>query len=137
MNWEDIDRHPPDRKLRQFAALCFLASAALAITAILRGSPTRALVFGIVGAIVLALGMLIPAAVRPFFVALSVVTFPIGWVVSSIALALTYYCVLTPLALILRAVGRDPLHLRDRSDDRSFWQQRQEPEDERSYFQQF
>ncbi len=42
-------------------------------------------------------------------------------------LALAYYLVLTPVALVQRLAGRDPLRLRRRPGQRSFWIERRDP----------
>jgi hypothetical protein len=51
----------------------------------------------------------------------------LGKVVSPIALGILFYAVLTPVALILRLTGQDPLRLRpDRGGD-SYWITRKPP----------
>jgi hypothetical protein len=39
-------------------------------------------------------------------------TFPIGWTISALLLAVTYYAVLTPIGLVMRALGWDPMRRR-------------------------
>lgn len=45
----------------------------------------------------------------------------VSWVISHLALAATFFFVVTPLALIARLIGRDRLQLRRRSTQ-SYWQ---------------
>ena len=64
-------------------------------------------------------------------------TFPIGWVLSHLALAATYYLVLTPIGLLLRLFRGDP---RDRAPDKStvsYWTARRPQRDVKRYFRQF
>jgi hypothetical protein len=63
--------------------------------------------------------------------------FPIGWTISHLILGITYYLVLTPIGLLMRLVGRDPMQ---RSFDRSaqtYWVKHETPTDPSRYFQQF
>jgi hypothetical protein len=63
--------------------------------------------------------------------------FPIGWVVSHVMLALIYYGVMTPIGLVMRLLGRDPLKRKlDRSAD-TYWEPREPIANSKRYFQQF
>lgn len=46
---------------------------------------------------------------------------------SSIALAITFFLVITPLGLLLRAMGKDPLKLKRDASAQSFWIERRPP----------
>ena len=41
-----------------------------------------------------------------------VVNYPIGWVVTHVVMALIFYLVVTPLGVIMRLCGRDPMERR-------------------------
>ncbi len=56
------------------------------------------------------------------FVVLTVVTWPIGWVISHAALALIYYGVFTPMALVFRLIGRDALERKLDPQAASYWE---------------
>jgi len=58
--------------------------------------------------------------IRPIFVGLILLTFPIGWVVSHLLLGLIFYGLVTPIGLILRISGHDPLQLKKPSGN-SVW----------------
>jgi FtsH-binding integral membrane protein len=136
VTWNDIDFHPSDRKLRQFAVVSAILLGAFAIAMFNRGHEKRALVAAVIAAIIGLIGAFLPKALRSIFVGLSILSFPIGWTVSWIVLAVVFYCVLTPFALIMRIGGRDPLRLRDQPHEHSLWTVRTEPDDA-SYFRQF
>src|SRR5262245_4496288 len=53
-----------------------------------------------------------PQANRALFVGLSVIGYPIGLVLSYVILGALFYLVLTPLGLVFRIMGRDPLQQR-------------------------
>jgi hypothetical protein len=137
VNWEDIDRHPSDRKVRQFAVICCCVFSSLAAFQFAAGHRTSAISWLVAAAIVGGLGAFAPKLGRPVFIAFTIATFPIGWVVSWIVLAVIFYLIVTPLAMIFRLRGRDPLYLRETPEGASLWRERQEPEDDRQYFRQF
>jgi formate-dependent nitrite reductase membrane component NrfD len=129
---------PSPRTLRQFAAAWLLFISvfgaqqyfgrgrhSLGLACIL-----AALVFGISG-------LLKPATVHWLFVTLMFVAFPIGWLISQVMLAVMFYLILTPIALVFRLIGRDVL-LRRRAPGRSsFWLPKPRRTDLRSYFRQY
>ena len=64
------------------------------------------------------------------------ITFPLGWVLSHLVLALIYYLVFTPMALVLRALGRDPLQRRWEPAAESYWSERRRSAGASRYFKQ-
>jgi hypothetical protein len=72
-------------------------------------------------ALVAAGGVAHPPLVRPVFLGLILLTFPIGWVVSHALLAAIHLAVFTPIGLARRAMGHDPLDLRPAPDRRTMW----------------
>ena len=78
-----------------------------------------------------------PGAVRCVYVWWIYAVFPIGWTVSHLAMALIYYLAITPIGLLLRLFGHDPMQRKlDRSVS-TYWQ-RHDPSDKPGhYFRQF
>ena len=137
MKWFDLPLKPTPRVLRQFAAawlVFFLAAAAQQM--FLRHCATAA---GVLGAIALVglVGLLKPFAVRWLFVGATIAAFPIGWTMTQLALAVMFYVVLTPLALVFRWRGRDELQLRRKPGQSSFWITRLPERDVKRYLKQF
>lgn len=62
---------------------------------------------------------------------------PIGWTITHVVLALVYYVVLTPIGLLMRLSGRDPMHRRLEPAAESYWIERRNTEDRGRYFRQF
>jgi hypothetical protein len=118
INWK------PDRKtLAEFSefALFFLGMVAAPLT-YFRGRPTVAAVCWIAAVVIRLVGAIRPAWLRPVFVGLTVATWPIGWVVSHLSLALVYYGIFTPVGLFLRLTGRDLLARRFDRGAASYWE---------------
>ena len=64
------------------------------------------------------LGLLWPRVIRPVYVGWMVLAFPIGWTVSQAMLAVMFYGLFTPIGLLFRLIGRDPLHRARRAGPR-------------------
>jgi hypothetical protein len=136
MQWSDIQFSPTDRTLRQFAGICLLVFGLLAVLdTTIRHRPGLTLVYGLVALLVGPLGLIRPQAVKPIYVGWSVIAFPIGWVVSSAILALLFYGVFTPMAIVFRLLGRDVL-ARRHPDARTYWAPKPGARDLRAYFRQ-
>ena len=133
-----IDKNPTGRKLRQFGVIWLLFFTAAAGFGWYRGGDLRLLapVWAVAVAVALA-GFLHLPFMRLVFVGMSYVTFPIGMTVSHLLLAIIYYLIVTPIALILRMVGRDPLERRLDTSADSYWSPHPDGEDESRYFRQF
>ena len=83
------------------------------------------------------LGLTAPLALRPLFVGLTLVSLPIGFVVSHVIMFVVFYVVLTPVGLVFRLVGYDPLNRKLEPEARSYWVQRKLDQDTKRYFRQF
>lgn len=130
--------HPPVRQLRQFAGiLCFLLVGWGAWLAAKGASPLVYTSLGVAGAIAGLAGWLWPAGIRPLFVGLMILVAPLEWVFSYLFLGIIYFAVVTPIGIIGRLAGRDPLGLRSETRTSSYWKPRKEAEDLRRYFRQF
>lgn len=62
---------------------------------------------------------------------------PIGWTVTHVVLAIVYYLVLTPIGLLMRIAGRDPMRRKIDPRAATYWIERKNPIDSRRYFRQF
>lgn len=138
MNWSDVSFAPPGRTLRQFAGIWTCFFGALALNQWLRHDAAGAgLALAALALTVGPLGLWRPQVVRPVYVGLMVLTFPVGWVVSRIILAVLFYGVFTPVGLLFRLMGRDALGLRRRPGKATYWVDKPAPADVGSYFRQF
>jgi len=130
------DWNPTPRQLRQFAAAVLGVVLLLALGIWRRtGSLSSALITALLGALIALLGFLAPRAVQPLYRLLTIVTLPIGYLVSEILLRVVFYGVLTPLGLAFRMAGRDVLRLK-RTQQKSYWQQAKQQKDTSGYFRQ-
>ena len=63
--------------------------------------------------------------------------YPIGWTVSHLALAVVYYLVVTPIGLLMRLFGRDPMRRKFDPSATTYWQPHESPDEPERYFRQF
>ena len=110
----NIQWNPEKKQLRQFAGIWFPAFCALLGWIVGKKTGHWAaveMVWVISGGLALA-GLVFPALIRPVFVGLILLTFPIGWVVSHVLLGTIFYFLVTPIGVALRLTGHDPLQLK-------------------------
>jgi hypothetical protein len=79
----------------------------------------------------------LPACLKPLYVVLTVVSYPIGLILAPVIFGAVYYCVLTPVALVFRLVGRDALTLKLDSRATTYWVERPPSPEAGRYFKQF
>jgi hypothetical protein len=132
-----IQWNPEGKQLRQFAGIWFPAFCALLGWII--GKKTGhweavEITWGACAFVALA-GIVHPPSIRPIFVGLILVTFPIGWVVSHLLLGAIFYLLVTPIGLVLRLTGHDPLQLK-RPPGHSLWKTPVGKKDAASYLRQ-
>jgi len=134
-----LNREPSPRDLFWFGLLLPLAVAILG--AILRWKwdlPTAAWVVWMAGgALATSFAVLRPLR-QPIYVGWMIAVFPLGWIVSHLVFGMVFYLVLMPIGLLMRLVGRDPLHRRLDPQAKSYWIARPKDIDDSSkYFRQF
>ena len=128
---------PGTKQLRQFAGIGF--PAFLGLVGWLVGTKTGH--WGIVqlgwaaGALLSAAGVVHPPLIRPVFVGLILLTYPIGWVVSHLLLGAIFFLLFLPIGLMLRITGHDPLQLKAPSGN-SLWKTPVGKTDPASYLRQ-
>ena len=124
--------------LRWFGVLMCAALCVFAVVAWRRESPRAMAALLGAGGLFLLLGLAVPAALSPIYRPWMKLAAVLGWVNTRILLGLMFLLVFTPLAVVRRALGRDPLALR--FDERSraaptYWRKKAPPDDVRRYFE--
>jgi hypothetical protein len=137
MQLSDIPHNPTRSTLRSFGLLCLLFFGGMAILRMLKHGPSPALwMLLALGCAAALVGLLQPSLLRWVFVGWMYLAFPIGWLVSRIALGILFFCVFAPLGIVFRIMERDRLRLRP-SEQGSCWTVKPVPTDPAAYFRQF
>lgn len=98
---------------------------------------TTAFVLWGLGALSALLGLVKPELNRFLFVGLILVTFPIGFVLSYVIMFVIFYLIITPVGLVFRLIGRDPLAKRFDPKAATYWVPHRKAESVERYFRQF
>ncbi len=122
--WIDAKALPSDRS---FGCLAAGVAAALGAYGYWKGADLTDTAWRIgMAAGLLAIALAVPELFRPFNVAWFWLGRVLGMVVSPLVLGFIFFAVLSPVALVMRWLGRDELRLRKRSAD-SYWIARTSP----------
>ena len=118
----EINKNPSRRDLLIFGLLFVAFAGILGAVAQWRWhAPTVARGIWAIGAVISLGYFLVPPLRRPIYLGWVYLTFPIGFVVSHILLAIVFYAVVTPIGLILRLLGRDPMKRKFDPSQKSYW----------------
>jgi hypothetical protein len=138
MRWSDLPLRPDGKTLRQFAGIWLVFFGGLALLeAFGRGRANLGISIGALALLVGVAGLIRPEWVRLIYVGWMVLAFPIGWTISQLMLVLMYFGIFTPIALIFRLAGRDPLRRTRQPGVESYWTPKPAPADARSYLKPF
>jgi hypothetical protein len=124
----------PRRQLRHFG---WLLASMIALAASRLDAGPASLAAQALAAVLFAVGTVWPGALHGPYRLLAAVTAPAGWVVSRVLLIGVYYGLLTPLALVLRLLGRDALRCHLDPAAATYWQPRPAAPQWRRYLRQF
>ena len=135
----EIHKNPSNQELRRFAVIwlplfCAIVGSGLYFKA---HHHLAGVAVGGIAVAALTAGIAAPAVMKPVYLALMYVTFPIGWVMTHVLLALLYYGVITPVGLAMRLAGRDTMGRRFDPAAASYWVPRQPITDRERYFRQY
>ena len=109
-----------DLQARKTALVVAAVLAAIALWNVYRGRMTQVAIFGGIAVLLVGIGVLVPAAARSFHRFWMGFAAILGYINSRILLSLLYYLVFTPVGLVRRLIGRDPLQRRG-SAKSSYW----------------
>jgi hypothetical protein len=143
----EINFRPNERTLRQFGWIALGGFALLAVCAwngwlVFRhglGDARAPVAYGLaaLGAVSALFSLAYPKANAPLYVGLSVVAFPIGFVLSYVIMATLFYVVIAPVGFALRLFGMDPMQRGIRRDAPTYWLDARPARAKADYFKQF
>jgi NADH:ubiquinone oxidoreductase subunit 6 (subunit J) len=118
----EINKNPSRRDLTVFGLLLLLFTGLVGAGLYFRtGAHEAARIVWIAGAALVALYFAVPPIRRPIYLGWIYVTFPIGFVLSHVILGIVFYLVFTPLGLVMRLFGYDPLRRKFDRAAGSYW----------------
>ncbi len=135
----NINRDPSEKDLKWFTLFWFpLFAVAIGFMLWWKGDvQTPALVVGAVGIVLGIAGFAIRPLGRMIWIAIMTITYPIGWVLSHVILFVMYYIVLTPIGLVMRMLGNDPMSRKIDRDASTYWIEHRPGGKPERYYRQF
>lgn len=143
-----LNLNPDDRTLRGFGFIALGGFGVLSAMAFLRWgvfSPIEreqarvalGASLALLGVLCAVFSLVSPRANKPVFVGLSLLTYPVGLVVSYSVMAAIFFLVFTPVHLGLWLCGRDALQRRLDGNRASYWIRARANRPRDAYFKQF
>ena len=144
----DLNLDPDAKTLRHFGFIALVGFSAIAALVwfeklIFAGGwlgdarETVAYTLVAIGGFAALCSLVFPKANKFLFIGLSIVAFPIGFVLSYVIMGTLFFLIITPIGLVMRALGKNPLALDYAQDADSYWNECRPSRPSDSYFKQF
>jgi len=112
---------PSNKKFGIF--FCFVFAVICAYLFI-KGNTLTATVFGFLACLTGALSLVLPTILTPFNRGWMWIGYVLGRIISPVVLGVIFFCLLTPISLFSRALGRDELRLK-LTKANTYWRKRE------------
>jgi hypothetical protein len=134
----EINKDPSRKELNWFGLIFALFFALVGTLLYWKfGAPRAAVILWWIAGALTVVYYAIPPLRRSVYLGWMYLAFPIGWVLSHVLLAIVYYLVFTPIGLIMRLLGRDPMRRRFEPERKSYWVEHRPGGAPSRYFRQF
>jgi MFS family permease len=143
----EINWRPDDRVLRQFGIIALFGFSFLAVLAwwellifsvgLGEARPIVTTVFAGLAGLSAIFSAVAPRANLPIYLGLTMLSYPIGFVLSYVIMGFLFFVMITPLGLFFRLTGYDPLHRKFDRDATTYWMDPRPRRGKESYFRQF
>jgi MFS family permease len=143
----EIDWKPDERTLRQFGLIALVGFSFLAaiawfetfIFAMGLGDARQAVAgtFAVLAGLSALFSLVAPKANLPIYLGLTLLSYPIGFVLSYLIMGFLFFVMITPVGLFFRLTGRDPMHRRFDSEATTYWTDARPRRGKEGYFRQF
>jgi len=143
----EIDWRPDDRTLRQFGVIALFGFLFLAVLAwwelfvfsfgLGESRPIVAGTFAALAGLSAIFSLVAPRANLPIYLGLTVLSYPIGFVLSYVIMGFLFFVMITPAGLFFRLTGYDSLHRRFDREATTYWTDPRPRRGKESYFRQF
>lgn len=134
----EINRRPSRRDLFWFGFILPVFFAIVGTVARGKlGAPGAGNGLWMAGGILTAAYWLVPPLRIAVYLAWMHVFFPLGWLVSHTVLAVLFFGIVTPMAVVMRLIGRDPMRRRREPGAATYWTEHRTGGDPSRYLRQF
>jgi hypothetical protein len=143
----EINFNPDTKTLRQFGVIAFAGFGLLAALAYYEklifsfglgeARMPVAMTFAALATIAALCSLVAPRANRLLYVGLTLLAFPIGFVLSYVILATLFFLIIGPIAILFRLFGQDPMRRGNDPNASTYWLEAHPARDKESYFHQY
>jgi hypothetical protein len=143
----EIDWRPETTTLKQFGFIALFGFSFLAAIAWFEvlifsfglGNARQVVAggFAALAAVSTLFSLVAPRANLPIFIGLTVLAYPVGFVLSHLIMGFLFFGMITPLGLFFRLTGKDPLNRSYDPTLESYWMDPRPRRGKESYFRQF
>lgn len=143
----EINWQPDEGTLRQFGWIALVGFSLVALLAwnewlvfsfgLGEARTTVAAAFAGIGVVSALFSLVAPKANKPIFLGLTLLSYPIGFVLSYVIMGFLFFGLITPVGLIFRLIGKDPLQRRFDRAASTYWSDPRPRRGKESYFRQF
>ncbi len=133
-----IDHNPSHRQLNVFGVSWLVFFGVVGGIVLKSGGSVlvATVIWGLAGAVPV-IGWTVPAFMRIVYIGMAYAAFPIGFIVSYLIMVIVYYLVLTPMGLVMRLFGYDPMNRHFDESTETYWSPRKQDDRLNTYFRQF
>ncbi len=134
-----LNLKPSNKQLRDFGliGLCMCTVIGLLLLGLGKIPPLGLLVLFLIGLVMFVLSRISDALIKPVYLAMVILTFPIGWIISHLVMGLFFYVIVTLIAVLFKIIGRDPLYRKFDSQADTYWLPYKNKRSAKDYFHQF
>ena len=134
-----LERNEPTAKeLRWFGLMVAVFAAVVGgLVLYFSANLVAAVIIWAVGLLLAAVYYALPPTRYLLFNAWMTLFFPLGWLISHLLMAAVFYLLITPVALIMKVIGRDALGKMPDPAAKTYWTPLEVKPKEARYFQQF
>ena len=131
--------HDPSRKdLNVFGAIWLVFFSVVASLVWKRTGNSTAATCVLAGAIAIpVVGWVLPRFMRLVYLGMTYASFPIGFTISFLLMVIIYYGIVFPLGLMMKICGYDPMTRKIDTSASSYWIDRKQEREVKTYFRQF
>ncbi|MFH1798492.1 MAG: SxtJ family membrane protein [Candidatus Omnitrophota bacterium] len=110
-----------NKDLRQFGIVLGVILAIFGGIHLIKGHAAARVWFFSGSVAILLCAVFMPRFLKPVYICFTKIAKIIGWVNTRIILILVYYLILTPIGIVLRMIGKDPLTRKIDKNAETYW----------------
>lgn len=134
----EINKNPSKRELNWFGLLFLLFFGIVGGIVWFNTKSLRApAIIWSTAAVIVIVYYAAPQVRRPLYLVWMYAALPLGWIMSHLVLAAIFYGVITPIGLLMRLLGKDPMQRKIDRTATTYWTEHHPGGDAARYFRQF